>query len=103
MSNACLTPAEQEMVRAYDERTRKAIATAEHPATLPDWVQDLHEALRKSRVDGLRDLQEDIAVLCAVRERFPDNSEIQARVRQIITLERWDIEALTDEIKNARH
>jgi len=102
MPDSCLTPAEQERVHAYDERTRKEIEAAERPPTPPDAMKELQEALEGSRMDCLRDLQEDIAALILVRERWPDNPEIRDRSSFHITMDRYQIEELRKEIRNAR-
>lgn len=102
MSEPCLTPAEWERVRAYDEQTRKEMEAAEHPPTPPDAMKELREALEKSSLDCLRELQEDIAVLLRVREHWPNNQEIQDMTTHLITLHRGEIDTIREEIQNAR-
>jgi hypothetical protein len=105
MANPLLTAEEWAQVRAYDEQTRrelKALEAAQHPPTPPDTLKEWQDDIEESRLDCLRGLQEDIAVLISVRERWPEIPEIRDRVSYLITIHRSEIEELRKEIQNAR-
>jgi len=97
-----LTPAEQKRVRAYDERTRQEMEAERAPAMPQDTMHEWREAMEESRMDCLRELQEDIAAMIRVRERWPGIPEIRDRASLLITLDRYEIDQLRGEIQNAR-
>jgi hypothetical protein len=104
MANLLMTREEWERVQAYDEWTRmeiEALEAAQHPPTPPDTMKELRNDLEESRLECLRELQEDIAVLIRVRECWPSIPEIQAQVFNLITLNRLKIDELREEIENA--
>ena len=102
------TPKEEreirEAVRVFDEEFRAAMEE-QAKGTGPgdgNFIADLYEAIEKDNLDGIREWQEDIAVLMETRECFPEDEQIQARVSYLIDLERQEIERLREEIQDAR-
>lgn len=105
MGSPLMTPEEWAQVWAYDERTRlemKAMVASQHSPTPPDTMKEWQDDLEESRIESLRDLQEEIAVLIRVRERWPEIPEIRDRVSDLITINRYEIQELRKEIQNAR-
>jgi len=101
MGNPCLTPAEWERVRAYDAMTRKRM-DADRPTASPDTIKELRAAMEANDLDTLRELQSDIAVLIRVREHWPNIPEIRDMANYLIRMERYEIEDLHEEIRNAK-
>ena len=67
MSDPCLTSTEWKRVREYDEATQRQIE-AENRSPIPP-EKNIFDLLREDRLEEMRFLQEDIAVLLAVRDR----------------------------------
>jgi hypothetical protein len=103
MNEPVLTPSEQAAVRAYDEQSKREIEAAEHPPVRPDFLQELENALVEDSLDSIRFWQEDIGVLLAVREHWPEDPAIRDRVAFLVRMERYKIDNLREEIRNARH
>ena len=103
MNEPVLTPAEWKRVRAYDEQSKREIEAAEHPPVRPDFMQELEDALEEERLDSIHFWQEDIGVLLAVRDHWPEDPAIRDRVAFLVRMERYKIDNLREEIRNARH
>lgn len=106
MANPLMTQEEWERVRAYDEWSRReieALEAAQYPPTPPDTTKEWQDDLEESRLECLRELQEDIAVLIRVRECWPELPEIRDRVFNLIALNRIIIEELRKEIADGRN
>jgi K+/H+ antiporter YhaU regulatory subunit KhtT len=63
---------------------------------------ELKGIVEKDNLEFIRQAQEDIALLITVRERFPNETELQERIKALISLERQEIETLSGEIRNGR-
>ena len=102
MSEPVLTSAEWNRVRAYNEQCKREIEAAGRPPVRPDFRKEREDAFEESRLDCMRFWQEDIAVLLAVREHWPDDQAIRDRVAFLVCMERYKIDTLREEIRNAR-
>jgi hypothetical protein len=63
---------------------------------------ELYEVIENDNLDFIRQTQQDIALLIAVRERFPNETELQERIKALINVERQEIETLSEVIRNGR-
>jgi hypothetical protein len=63
---------------------------------------ELYEVIENDNLDFIRQTQQDIALLIAVRERFPNETELQERIKALIYVERQEIETLSEVIRNGR-
>jgi hypothetical protein len=66
-------------------------------------MQELENALEEERLDSIRFWQEDIGVLLAVRDHWPEDQAIRDRVAFLVRMERYKIDNLREEIRNARY
>ena len=99
-----LTPKERLRVEAYEALTARQLAEDAKQIDLsaPN-VADIYRMMEAQDLAEIRELHQDIGVLRAVKERWPEDDWIRQMTDYLIRTDLYQIENLMEDIRHGRN
>ena len=101
---AALTPKERMRAEAYEAMTARQLAEDAKQIDLSaPSISELYRTMETEDLAAIRELHQDIGVLRAVKERWPEDDWIRQMTDYLIRTDLYQIENLMEDIRHGRN